>query len=99
MLTAQSIEKELKARGMGEVIRVGYAAKLLGISQRTIQYKLCNHQIKEESPRRGVVSRAALSVWLSEDPYYAAALNMKKSSEGAVLPGADIYNLYLTVKA
>lgn len=99
MLTAQSIEKELKLRGVGEVIRIDQAANLLDVSGRTIRKKISDGKIKDANTRRGVVSRSALCSWLADDPYFAAALNMKKSTEGAVLPGAEVYNLYLTVKA
>lgn len=99
MLTAQSIEKELKTRGMGEVVRVSQISEFLNVSLGTIRHKICAGKIKDAEQYRGVVSRAALSNWLASEPYFAAALNIKKSSAGAFLPGAEVYKISITVKA
>lgn len=99
MLTAQSIEKELKLRGMGEAIRLNQAAAFLNITGRTIRKKITDGKIKDTDPRRGVVSRSALCSWLADDPYFAAALSLKKCQEGAFLPGAEVYRITITVNA
>lgn len=99
MLTAQSIEKELRARGMGEVIRLNHAAEFLNITLRTLYRKIHSGKIKDADPKRGVISRVALSIWLSEDPYYAAILSMRKRSADAFLPGSEVYRIAITVKA